>query len=133
MNGTIWTLIALDSGNYETSDPTIRQQCVDAILAARHNDGGWSLVTAKAQPSNVDITCMALTALYPYRDQEAVAAACAEAIQWLSDSQLATGGFPYGTGETLRVCFSKKDGFAAREHRLPYSAHLLPSLFTVVS
>ena len=100
INGTIWTLIALDSGNYETSDPTIRQQCVDSILAARHDDGGWSLVTAKAQPSNVDVTCMTLTALYPYRDQPEVAAACAEAIEWLSDAQLATGGFPYGKGET---------------------------------
>ena len=100
INGTIWTLIALDSGNYETSDPTIRQQCVDSILAARHDDGGWSLVTAKAQPSNVDVTCMTLTALYPYRDQPEVAAACEEAIEWLSDAQLATGGFPYGKGET---------------------------------
>ena len=34
LNGTIWALIALDSNNYETSDETIRQQCVDAILAA---------------------------------------------------------------------------------------------------
>ena len=104
MNGTIWTLIALDSGNYETSDPTIRQQCIDSILEARHNDGGWSLVTAKAQPSNVDITCMTLTALYPYRNQPAVAEACAEAIEWLSESQLTSGGFPYGQGETSESC-----------------------------
>ena len=104
LNGTIWTLIALDSGNYEISDPTIRQQCIDSILEARHNDGGWSLVTAKAQPSNVDITCMTLTALYPYRDQPAVAEACAEAIEWLSESQLTSGGFPYGQGETSESC-----------------------------
>ena len=104
MNGTIWTLIALDCGNYETSDPTIRQQCVDAIVSAQHNDGGWSLVTAKTQPSNVDITCMTLTALYPYRDQEAVAAACATAFEWLSESQLENGGFPYGNGETSESC-----------------------------
>ena len=104
INGTIWTLIALDSNNYETSDATIRQQCVDSIINARHDDGGWSLVTAKAQPSNVDITCMTLTALYPYRNQPEVAAACAEAIEWLSDSQLATGGFPYGSGETSESC-----------------------------
>ena len=104
MNGTIWALIALDSGNYATSDSTIRQQCVDSILEARHNDGGWSLVTAKAQPSNVDITCMTLTALYPYRDQPAVAAACEEAIEWLAESQLTTGGFPYGQGETSESC-----------------------------
>ncbi len=104
MNGTIWTLIALDCGNYETADPTIRQQCVDAILTAQHNDGGWSLVTAKAQPSNVDITGMTLTALYPYRDQPAVAAACEKAFAWLSDSQLDNGGFPYGKGETSESC-----------------------------
>ncbi len=104
VNGTIWTLIALDSNNYETSDATIRQQCVDALLDARHNDGGWSLITDKTQASNVDITCMTLTALYPYRNQTAVAEACAEAIEWLSDSQLATGGFPYGNGETSESC-----------------------------
>ena len=104
MNGTIWTLIALDCGGYETSDPTIRQQCVDAIVAAQHNDGGWSLVTAKTQPSNVDITGMTLTALYPYRDQPAVAEACEEAFAWLSESQLENGGFPYGKGETSESC-----------------------------
>ena len=104
MNGTIWTLIALDCGNYETSDPTIRQQCVDAIISAQHNDGGWSLVTAKTQPSNVDITGMTLTALYPYRDQPAVAEACEGAFAWLSESQLDNGGFPYGKGETSESC-----------------------------
>ena len=104
MNGTIWTLIALDCGGYETSDTTIRQQCVDSILSAQHNDGGWSLVTAKTQPSNVDITGMTLTALYPYRDQPAVAAACETAFNWLSESQLDNGGFPYGKGETSESC-----------------------------
>ena len=104
MNGTIWTLIALDCGGYETSDPTIRQQCVDAIVSAQHNDGGWSLVTAKAQPSNVDITGMTLTALYPYRNQPAVAEACEKAFTWLSESQLDNGGFPYGKGETSESC-----------------------------
>jgi len=104
LNGPIWALIALDTGSFETSDSTIRQQCVDAIVSAQHDDGGWSLVTAKAQPSNVDITGMALTALYPYREQEAVAAACETAIQWLSDNQLDNGGFPYGTGETSESC-----------------------------
>ena len=104
MNGTIWTLIALDCGGYETSDPTIRQQCVDAIVSAQHNDGGWSLVTAKTQPSNVDITGMTLVALYPYRNQPEVAAACETAINWLSESQLENGGFPYGSGETSESC-----------------------------
>ena len=104
MNGTIWTLLALDSNDYETSDPTIRQQCVDSILSLQHDDGGWSLMTNTSLASNVDITGMALTALYPYRNQPAVAAACEEAIAWLSDAQLSTGGFPYGTGETSESC-----------------------------
>ena len=104
MNGTIWALIALDCGGYETSDSTIRQQCVDAIVSAQHNDGGWSLVTSKTQPSNVDITGMTLTALYPYRNQPAVAQACEAAFAWLSESQLANGGFPYGQGETSESC-----------------------------
>ena len=104
MNGTIWTLIALDSNNYETSDPTIRQQCVDSILSLQHDDGGWSLIPTATLTSNVDITGMTLTALYPYRDQPEVAAACAEAIEWLSQSQLASGGFPYGQGETSESC-----------------------------
>ena len=104
INGTIWALIALDTGNYETSDPTIRQQCVDSLLSLQHTDGGWSLVTALAQPSNVDITGMALTALYPDRNQPAVAEACAEAIAWMSQAQLENGGFPYGDGETSESC-----------------------------
>ncbi len=104
INGTIWALIALDSNNYATSDPTLRQQCVDSIINAQHDDGGWSLVTNKAQTSNVDITGMALTALGPYRNQPKVAAACQEAIEWLSKAQLATGGFPYGEGETSESC-----------------------------
>ena len=104
LNGTMWALIALDSGNYETSDPDLRQALVNQLLAARHDDGGWSLVNAKTQPSNVDITGMTLTALYPYRDQPEVAAACEEAFTWLSESQLDNGGFPYGKGETSESC-----------------------------
>ena len=104
LNGTIWALIALDSGNYETSDPTIRQQCVDSIVSLQHNDGGWSLMTNKAYTSNVDITGMALTALYPYRSQPEVKAACETAIAWMSGVQLSTGGFPYGNSETSESC-----------------------------
>ena len=104
MNGTIWTLIALDSNDYDTSDDSLRQQCVDSILSLQHDDGGWSLMANKTYASNVDITGMALTALYPYRNQAEVAAACAEAIAWMSEVQLPTGGFPYGTGETSESC-----------------------------
>lgn len=96
LNGTIWALIALDSHNYATSDTTIRQQCVDAILAAQHNDGGWALTANLTYASDPDVTGMALQALYPYRSQAAVAAACEEAFTCLSEMQLDDGGFASG-------------------------------------
>lgn len=104
INGTIWTLIALDSNNYATSDTTIRQQCVEAIVAAQHNDGGWSLMANKAYASDPDVTGMALQALYPYRDQAAVATACAEAFACLSEMQHENGTFASGGAECSESC-----------------------------
>ena len=86
-NGTIWALIALDSNNYATTDSTIRQQCVDSILSLQHDDGGWSLMANKTYASDPDVTGMALTALYPYRNQPEVAAAAEEAFACLSAMQ----------------------------------------------
>ena len=95
-NGTIWALIALDSNNYETEDMELRQTLVNRILNSQHDDGGWHLNYSNLTvPSNVDVTGMTLTALYPYRNQPEVAAACAEAIAWLSSAQQADGGFAY--------------------------------------
>lgn len=104
LNGTIWALIALDSNNYETSDGTIRQQCVDAILAAQHDDGGWALQANKTYASDPDITGMTLTALYPYRNQEAVATACEEAFTWLSESQNDDGTYSSGGSKCSESC-----------------------------
>jgi len=104
INGTIWALIALDSNNYETSDPTIRQQCIDSILSLQHDDGGWSLMANLTYASDPDITGMALTALYPYRDQEAVAQACAEAFECLSAMQHDNGTFASGGSECAESC-----------------------------
>lgn len=104
INGTIWALIALDSGNYATTDATIRQQCVDSILSLQHDDGGWSLMANKALASDPDITGMALTALYPYRDQEAVAEACGEAFDCLSAMQHDNGTYASGGSECSESC-----------------------------
>ncbi len=104
LNGTIWALIALDSNNYATTDTTIRQQCVDGILAAQHNDGGWALQANKAYASDPDITGMALTALYPYRDQPEVAAACGDAFACLSAMQHENGTFASGGSECSESC-----------------------------
>ena len=104
INGTIWALIALDSHNYATTDATIRQQCVDSIVSLQHDDGGWSLMANKTYASDPDITGMALTALYPYRDQPAVAEACAEAIACLSAMQHDNGTFASGGSECSESC-----------------------------
>ena len=104
LNGTIWTLIALDSGNYATSDPTVRQQCVDAIVEAQHDDGGWSLMANKTFASDPDITGMALTALYPYRNQAAVAEACGEAFDCLSAIQNDDGTYSSGGAKCSESC-----------------------------
>ena len=104
LNGTIWALIALDSGNYETSDETIRQTCVDAILAAQHDDGGWALQANKTYASDPDITGMALTALYPYRNQTAVMEAGQKAFTCLSEMQHDNGTFASGGSECAESC-----------------------------
>ena len=104
LNGTIWALIALDSNNYATSDTTIRQQCVDAIVAAQHDDGGWSLTANKTYASDPDMTGMALTALYPYRNQAAVAEVCAEAITCLSEMQNDDGTYSSGGAKCSESC-----------------------------
>jgi len=104
LNGTIWALIALDSNNYTTSDSTIRQQCVDEILSRRHNDGGWALEANKDYASDPDVTGMALQALYPYRNQESVATACAEAFECLSKMQHNNGTFASGGSECAESC-----------------------------
>ena len=104
LNGTIWALIALDSNNYTTTDTTIRQQCVDEILAKQHNDGGWALQANLTYASDPDVTGMALTALYPYRDQPEVAAAAEEAFACLSAMQHDNGAFASGGSECSESC-----------------------------
>jgi len=104
LNGTIWSLIALDSNNYTTTDTTIRQQCVDSIVSLQHDDGGWSLMANKTYASDPDITGMALTALYPYRNQPEVAAAAEEAFACLSQMQHDNGTFASGGAECSESC-----------------------------
>lgn len=109
LNGTIWALIALDSNNYETTTTdkngkSIRQQCVDAILEAQHNDGGWALQANLTYASDPDVTGMALTALYPYRDQPEVKTACEEAFACLSEMQHDNGTFASGGSECSESC-----------------------------
>ena len=97
LNGPIWALIALDSGNYDipknTSAKTqaTRQLYIDEIIKNQMKDGGWSL-TGTGE-SDVDITAMALQALAKYQDQKAVKTATDSALTWLSKNQDSKGGY----------------------------------------
>ena len=96
INGTIFALLALDSGNYEMpEDPdaavqATRQMYVDELLARELPDGGWTL--AGGEP-DVDITAMTLQALAKYRDQADVTAAVERGLAVLSSLQEPDGGY----------------------------------------
>ena len=97
MNGPIWALIALDSGNYEipknpsAKTQATRQLYIDEILNNQMKDGGWSLTGTG--DSDVDISAMALQALAKYQDQKAVKSATDKALDYLSDVQDSKGGY----------------------------------------
>ena len=106
LNGPIWALIALDSGNYpmpqnpQAKTQATRQMYVDCILSRQRSDGGWSLTTGEAS-SDPDMTGMALQALAKYQDQAAVSAAIDRALACVSNMQKADGGFAsWGTANS---------------------------------
>lgn len=109
LNGPIWALIALDSGNYDipqnpkAATQATRQMYIDEIISRQLADGGWSL-TGKGganSPSDPDITGMALQALAKYQDQEAVKKASDEALACMSKKQDDKGGFSHGGVATV--------------------------------
>lgn len=98
INGPIWTLIALDAQNYQTSDPNVRQQCIEYILGLQFDDGGWAMSGKNADP---DITAMALQALARYTDDKNVKEAVERGINCLSNMQKEDGGYySWGTSNS---------------------------------
>ena len=99
INGPIWALIALDSGDYPMPEnpaaetQATRQMYLDHILDRQRSDGGWSLAGEDGAGSDPDVTATALQALAKYQDQPAVAAATREALACLSGQQDGQGGF----------------------------------------
>ena len=93
LNGPIWTLIALDSGNYPVpvGGDVTREALIQVILDAQLADGGWAL---SGETSDADITAMAVQALAPYYESNAdVKKALDEAIETMSKMQAADGSF----------------------------------------
>lgn len=103
VNGAIFALIALDSGDYEIpacqegSTQASREMYIQYVLEQECPDGGWSLGNGPAQP---DLTAMALQALAPYADQPEVKEAVERGVECLSGMQQETGGYLYGDEES---------------------------------
>jgi LPXTG-motif cell wall-anchored protein len=101
INGPIYALIALDSGNYEIPQvedvpvQATREMYINYILERAKDGGGWSLFG----DADVDITAMAIQGLTPYYTSNSeVKSAVDEALAWLSSVQGPNGGFqdPWG-------------------------------------
>lgn len=102
INGPIFALLALDSGNYEIPENTVggtqatRDMYVDYIINAQLPDGGWSLMGGEAE---IDLTAMALQALAKYQDRKDVAEAIDKGLTILSERQNEYGGYQYSAAE----------------------------------
>ncbi|MBB4823244.1 hypothetical protein HNO89_000462 [Sporosarcina luteola] len=94
-NGVIFALIALDSKQYAVPEGAkwTRDKLVKELLKTQKSDGSWSLEANTTGSTSVDITAMALTALAPYKEQQAVKQSIDHAVQYLSKAQGSTGGF----------------------------------------
>lgn len=97
INGPIWALIALDSGDYAMpNNPDARTQAtremyIEHILSFQLEDGGFSLAgVGRADP---DITGMALQALAKYQGRDGVKTAITKALDCLSKMQDDRGEF----------------------------------------
>ncbi|MFC4617185.1 DUF4430 domain-containing protein [Camelliibacillus cellulosilyticus] len=92
LNGPIFALLAIDSGQYKVPDNAkwTREKLVNEILSKQLAGGGWTWYGNEPSP---DITGMALAALAPYNHQSKVKAAVTKAANWLSKAQNSAGGY----------------------------------------
>lgn len=96
ISAPVYTLIALDSGDYavpevEGKENTTREKLIDYIIGAMVADSGWAYF---GDVPDVDLTAMALQALAPYyRSNDKATTAVDKAVAWLSSAQLQSGGF----------------------------------------
>lgn len=93
LNGYIYTLLALDSGNFEipSGSSFTRDSLLQNILSCQNVGGSFSL--DKTSLPDCDITAAAITALAPYTGKASVKTAVDNAVTYLSKVQKSDGGF----------------------------------------
>ena len=115
INGPIWALIALDSGDYTVpvneaaAVQATREKYIAEILRRQLNDGGFSLTggkteATKGETADADITGMALQALAKYQDRADVKDATEKALACLSKMQAADAGFSSYNTSNVESC-----------------------------
>jgi hypothetical protein len=89
LNGVFYSLIALDSGEFEVPEHAnwTREKLINYLLERQNEDFGWSW--DGSSKSDIDTTAMVLTALSPYKEQEEVKKAIDLAVEYLSSQYLA--------------------------------------------
>ena len=85
VNGAIYALLALDSGNYGSE--AIRERYIAHILEKELPDGGWCMM---GDAPEADVTAMALQALAKYREREDVGAAVERGLKVLEAAEYTT-------------------------------------------
>ncbi len=103
LNGLIYTLIALDCGDYEIPSPksnyngtkTTREKLKENILDRQNSDGGWSFAGSASDP---DMTAMTIQALSAYYSKDSkITNAVDNAILFLSKVQNKNGDYCSGS------------------------------------
>jgi|GEM_PF-4044902 len=85
LEGYAYTLLAYDSGAYELTEDAVwtRDKMIALIFTLQNTDGGFRKTTTSAY-SYIGETCIAISALAPYRDRADVAAVIDKAVDYLS-------------------------------------------------
>lgn len=97
-NGPIWALIALKCHpdytipeDSSASEQTTEEKLIDYLVSREVEGGGWTLYGTVADSDITGMTIQALASYYGKRDD--VTEAIDRAINWLSESQLESGGY----------------------------------------
>jgi hypothetical protein len=98
-NGPVFALLVLSNGGYSVPADALwtKDKLLTWVIGQQNSDGGWPV--ASGDPSNVDLTAMALASLASYQDQPEVKTAVSKALLWLSQMQQPSGGFQLEAGE----------------------------------
>ena len=111
INGPIWALIALDSGNYKiptvkgVAVQTTRDMLIDYILDAQLADGGFALSGEKADPDMTGMALQALAKYYKDKNYPKVTEAVDKALDCITYMQKTDGGFAsWGTDNSESIC-----------------------------